>query len=206
MSLALEPSDGPVAADVFMGRDADILTEIASPGVAAAIWQRTPEPGFQSWMDGLDMDLLPDLRTVVPVHLAEAAVITACETSGLDAGPNRDVLASDIGALAVMMAKILDVDHVRLRLDVADEVMCPKFHIDWVPARLLCTYRGAETEYVPLGSEADPKRIRQAKRGAAALFRGALWNTDETTGILHRSPEVTPEDGPRLLLVIDPVA
>jgi hypothetical protein len=56
---------------------------------------------------------------------------------------NRDVLASDIGALAVMMARILDVDHVRLRLDVADEVMCPKFHIDRVPARLLCTYRGA---------------------------------------------------------------
>jgi hypothetical protein len=206
MSLALETSSGPVAADVFMGRDEDILTEIASPGVAAAIWQRTPEPGFQSWMDGLGKELLPDLRTVVPVHLAEAAVITACETSGLDACPERDILASDIGALAVMMAWILDVDHVRLRLDVADEVMCSKFHIDRVPARMLCTYRGAGTEYVPLGSEADPKRIRRVKRGAAALFRGALWDTDETTGILHRSPEVTLEDGPRLLLVIDPVA
>jgi hypothetical protein len=69
---------------------------------------------------------------------------------------NRDVLASDIGALAVMMARILDVDHVRLRLDVADEVMCPKFHIDRVPARLLCTYRGAGTEYVPWALKRTP--------------------------------------------------
>lgn len=205
MSLALEQSGRPVAADVFMARDADILCEIGSPGVAAAIWQRTPEPAFNSWIDQLQMNDLPDLRTVVPVHLAEAAVITACETAGLAACPERDTLASDVGALAVMMARILDVQTVRVRLDVADEVMCPKFHIDRVPARLLCTYRGAGTEYVPASSEHDPKRIRQLKRGAVGLFRGALWQGDDVTGILHRSPEVTPEDGPRLLLVIDPV-
>ncbi|WP_420414366.1 DUF1826 domain-containing protein [Roseibium sp.] len=205
MSLALDHSNRSVAADVFMAQDADILCEIGSPGVAAAIWQRTPEPAFNSWIDQLGMDDLPDLRTVVPVHLAEAAVITACETAGLEACPERDTLASDVGALAVMMARILDVQTVRVRLDVADDVMCPKFHIDLVPARLLCTYRGAGTEYVPASSEHDPKRIRQLKRGAVGLFRGALWQGDDVTGILHRSPEITPEDGPRLLLVIDPV-
>lgn len=205
MSLATSHSDQPLAADVIMSRDADILSEIASPGVAAAIWQRTPAADFQSWLDAFETEGLPDLRTVVPFHLAEAAVITACEAAGIEACPQRDMLAGDIAALSMMMARLLNIRHIRLRLDVADEVMCPKFHIDRVPARLLCTYRGAGTEYVPASSEHNPKRVRQLKTGAVGLFRGALWDGEEATGLKHRSPEVRPEDGARLLLVIDPV-
>ncbi len=205
MSLAHDHSGQSVAADVFMSRDADILGEIISPGIAAAVWQRTPEPAFQSWIDQLKREELPELRTVVPVHLAEAAVIAACETAGTQACAHRDVLASDIAALAVMMARIMNIRHVRLRLDVADEVMCPKFHIDHVPARLLCTYRGPGTQYVPTASELDPSRIRQLNTGAVAIFRGGLWDTGEVTGIKHRSPDILPGEKSRILLVIDPV-
>lgn len=205
MSLAEERGSRSVAADVFVSRDADILNEIGSPGVAAAIWQRTPDTAFQSWIDQLAMDDLPELRTVVPVHLAEAAVIAACEKAGLEQCAQRDVLASDAAALTLMLAKTLDIRQVRIRLDVANEVMCPKFHIDHVPARLLCTYRGKGTEYVPATAEQDPKRIRSLTTGSVGLFRGALWDSEETTGIKHRSPEIGPNDDCRLLLVIDPI-
>ncbi|MEP2704881.1 MAG: DUF1826 domain-containing protein [Roseibium sp.] len=206
MNLAGEPVVPVVAADVFMSRDADILDEIGSPGVALAIWQRSPEKVFQDWINQLNKNDLPELRTVVPVHLVEAAVAAACETVSLAPCAQRDVLASDVAALSQIMAKVLDIRQVRIRLDVADEVMCPKFHIDNVPARLLCTYRGKGTDYVPAGFEDEPKRIRQLKPGAVVLFRGALWNSEEATGIKHRSPAVAPEEGSRLLLVIDPVA
>lgn len=206
MNLPNEQADHDVAADVFMSRDVEILGEIGSPGVAAAIWLRKPEIAFQDWIDQLPKKKLPELRTVVPVHLAEAAVITACENVNVAPCAERDVLASDVAVLCLIMAKVLDIRQVRIRLDVADEVMCPKFHIDNVQARLLCTYRGKGTEYVPATAEDDRKQIRQLKPGAVGLFRGALWNSAEVTGIKHRSPEIVPEDGSRLLLVIDPVS
>jgi len=206
MSLAesFAPAQGH-AQDVLMGRDPDILGDIASPGVAAAIWTRSCDKEFEAWVDSLPMENLPELRTVVPVHLAEAAAIAACEEAKIKPGPRMDMLTGDMGALALMLAKSLGVDHVKIRLDVTDEVMCPKFHVDNVPARLLCTYRGAGTEYVPAGLEADPTSIRQVGRGAAALFRGGAWPGDERTGLLHRSPDPEAGTGARLLLVIDPV-
>ncbi|MBO6508089.1 MAG: DUF1826 domain-containing protein [Roseibium sp.] len=194
-----------LARDVIMARDPDILDDIHLPSVAASVWMRSPEPGFQDWIDGLPVDRLPEMNAVVPVHLAETAVIAACETAGTPAGGEQDMLAGDIGALALMMAKILRTEHVKLRLDVSDEVMCPKFHTDNVTARLLCSYRGPGTEYVPAGAETDPGRIRQVPTGAVALFRGRAWPDREETGLLHRSPPTPANCSARLLLVIDPV-
>lgn len=207
MSLAEireETGDG-LARDVLMGREPDILEDIHLPSVAASIWVRTPAPEFQSWIDTLPVEQLPELATVVPVHLAEAAVLAAAETAGMPAGPELDMLAGDVGALALMVAKTLQVDQIRLRLDVSDEVMCPKFHTDNVVARLLCSYRGPGTDYVVDGMEGDPRNIRQVGTGSVALFRGRMWPDAESTGLLHRSPAVPEEIGARLLLVIDPV-
>lgn len=194
------------ARDVLMGREPEILAGIEYPGVAASIWTRSCDKDFQHWIDSLRPENLPELRTSVPVHLAEAAAIAACEQAGLPSGSERDMLTGDVGALALIFAKTLKVRQIRIRLDVSDEVMCPKFHVDNVPARLLCTYRGPGTEYVPEGSEADRRRVRQVSRGAVGLFRGGAWPGLERTGLLHRSPDPATGTGPRLLLVIDPVS
>lgn len=207
MSLAEQSGNPgrPMARDVIMGRDPEILDDIHLPSVAASIWTRVPDPHFQAWIDGLPVERLPGLKTVLPIHLAEAAVLSACEAAGTPAGPEQDMLAGDVGALVLMVAKTLRVEQVRLRLDVSGEVMCPKFHTDNVPARLLCSYRGPGTDYVPEGAQDTPGRIRQVRTGAVALFRGRLWPDEERTGLLHRSPPVPQEIGARLLLVIDPV-
>ncbi|WP_420333193.1 DUF1826 domain-containing protein [Roseibium sp.] len=193
------------ARDVLMGREPEILEDINRPGIAASIWTRTCNRDFQDWVDSLPMEQLPELRTVVPVHLAEAAAIAACEQAQLSPSPERDMLTGDVGALALIVSKALDVQQVRIRLDVSDEVMCPKFHVDNVPARLLCTYRGAGTEYVLAGAEEDARQISKVKRGAVGLFRGGAWPGEERTGLLHRSPDPAAGGGARLLLVIDPV-
>ncbi|CTQ59654.1 DUF1826 domain-containing protein [Roseibium album] len=193
------------ARDVLMGREPDIFADIELPGVAAVIWNRSCDVGFQRWIDGMPPQNLPELRTVVPFHLAEAAAIAACEQVGIPSGRERDMLTGDIGALALLVAKTLKTRQVGIRLDVSDEIMCPKFHVDNVPARLLCTYRGTGTQYVPEGWDADPERIGQVARGAVALFRGGAWPGAERTGLLHRSPAPDIGAGPRLLLVIDPI-
>ena len=110
-------TERPLARDVIMARDPDILSDIHLPSVAASIWMRTPTPMFQAWIDALPIDQLPELNAVVPVHLAEAAVVAACETARTPAGREQDMLAGDVGALALMMAKILKTEHVKIRLD-----------------------------------------------------------------------------------------
>lgn len=192
------------ARDVFVSEDADILKDIALPGVAATIWRREMSPAFRTWINGLTFEELPRARTVVPFHLVEAAVLSACEIAGLAPCPERDTLASDIGALAIMAGRILGARYVRLRMEAAMSVTCPNFHVDNVPARLLCTYRGSGTEYVTEAGLEDPARYRQVPTGAVGLFRGSQWPSDEACGLLHRSPMPAEGEHARLLLVIDP--
>ena len=92
---------------------------------------------------------------------------------------------------------------VTLRVEVTDGQSCPKWHLDAVRARLLCTLRGAGTQFGPVSGPAQVDRIRQMPTGTAALFRGRNWGV-QPTGILHRSPPVIPGQT-RLLVVVDPV-
>lgn len=195
------PSRAPQSAqDVLIGTDDGILAEIEAPGVAATIWQRRADPAIEAWLSDLPADQLPQIRTSVPVDLVETAVLTACSLVGTPPGAMQDILASDVAALATMFCRIMKAKDVRLRLDVSHDVTCPRFHRDNVPARLLCTYRGAGTEYVTDARQEDKGRIRTMRPFAVGLFRGEKWPSAEPCRLLHRSP---PDKGPRLLLVID---
>ncbi|MCY6379939.1 DUF1826 domain-containing protein [Hoeflea prorocentri] len=194
------------AQDVVIGRQAEILADITAPGVGAAIWQRNPHTSFQTWIDALAVEQLPNLRVTVPVELAEEAVRTACKIAKTPPGPEQKMLAGDVGALALIYGDVMKTDYVQIRLDVSDGAMCPKFHLDNVPARLLCTYRGPGTEYVPEIHRQEPERIRTMNTGSVGLFRGATWASGERSSLLHRSPGAQAASGPRLLLVIDAAA
>ena len=99
--------------------------------------------------------------------------------------------------------------------------MCPKFHVDKVPCRLITTYTGVATEWLPhdrvnrrfLGPGAptvvgsapgicESGDIELLETGAVALLKGESWEGNEGCGLVHRSPSIA--DGrKRLLLTID---
>ncbi|NJM81090.1 MAG: DUF1826 domain-containing protein [Tabrizicola sp.] len=126
----------------------------------------------------------------------------ACEAASLPPSPWRDMLAGDCAALAVLFGDIMATPLVQLRLDVIQTDACKRFHLDRVPARLLCTYRGRGTEFGPATPEGGVTRISPLATGEAALFRGSLWPTEDC-GLLHRSPPIAGTGETRLLLVID---
>ncbi|MCT4654545.1 MAG: DUF1826 domain-containing protein [Cohaesibacter sp.] len=201
-----QPStERPAAVAVLMGREPEILNHICRQGVAAAIWQRCPISLFQNWVDALHPASLPQMRTIAPVNLVEDAVRAACDISKISAGSERDMLASDIAALAFMFSKIMNVQTVQVRLDVDDDVMCPRFHKDNVRARLLCTYRGPATQYIDETKPETPKYISQMTTGSVGIFRGKKWPSKEPCSLLHRSPHLPLKAVTRMLLVIDPV-
>lgn len=190
---------------VATGTAPETLARIEDAGVAAAVWQRARDPAFAAWIDGLAPDRLPRLRTkVAPAHAANA-VHAACAQAGTPRGALRDRLAEDAGALALIFAGLMGAPMLRLRLDVVEDDACRRFHCDRVLARLLCTYRGAGTEYGAGAPGARPTDVRALEPGAAAVFRGALWPGEETR-LLHRSPPMARGGMARLLLVLDPLA
>ena len=94
---------------------------------------------------------------------------------------------------------------LRLRLDVVTTNACPKFHIDAVTARLVCTYRGTGTQYGISTDGADPRRVFIVPTGSPILLRGTLWPEMPSSGLLHRSPPIEGTGETRLVLVLDPV-
>lgn len=131
-------------------------------------------------------------------------------------------LFQDISKVIMMFSNLFDVKNVWLRLDAIDGPMCPRFHVDNVKCRLVSTYFGPGTEWLPnnlvkrdkLGhgnnGESDEDSglflkqtdIRQLEVGDLGLLKGESWKNNQGHGLVHRSPQKT-DDYKRLYMTID---
>ncbi|MDE9450293.1 DUF1826 domain-containing protein [Aliiroseovarius sp. Z3] len=175
------------------------------PGCAAAIWHRRPLASFQSWIDGLSPETLPNARVILRPADVRDAVLQICDVNGTPDCAERTCLIDNIAALADMFAAQMQAKLLRLRLDVVTTNACRKFHTDVVTARLVCTYRGTGTQYGIGVDSGDPRRIFTVPTGAPILMRGTLWPAQPRSGLLHRSPPIEGSGETRLVLVLDPV-
>lgn len=104
----------------------------------------------------------------------------------------------------------------RLLFAVISTNMCTKLHSDINDLRMLCTYAGSGTIWVPdaaIDEKAnhpksnskeiiiDESLLRQAKPGDVVILKGALY--PDADPILHRSPSIEESNQKRLLLRID---
>ena len=121
-----------------------------------------------------------------------------------------------------MFCCLFELQRTGLRLSVLDRPMCPRFHVDRVPCRLVTTYEGCATDWLPhasvnrtklgMGSNGMPDNksglfesttdIQTLNCAEVALLKGELWENNENAGLVHRSPEV-PAGQTRLLLTLD---
>jgi hypothetical protein len=178
---------------------------LAKPGCAAAIWQRQPLPAFQTWIDGVDPENLPSAWLILKPQRMLSVLSGLCDTSLMPEGPHRQRLIEDIAALSHLFCDLMDAPYVRLRLSRVTANACRKFHIDAMTARLVCIYRGTETQYGNSVDGADPERIFTVPTGTPILLRGTLWPEQPRAGLLHRSPPIEGSGETRLVLVLDPI-
>ena len=59
------------------------------------------------------------------------------------------ILSKDILKLVEMFCCLFGLKQAGLRLIALDTAMCPSFHVDRVPCRLITTYQGIATEWIP---------------------------------------------------------
>lgn len=195
-----------------------VLTDIYRDEVNIAIWQNQLSSTLVKNVTQL-MDESPNIKVVMIATPEEIAESLAEQHSSLVA---QKALCQHIALLADMFCTLFEQERVGLRLNSLDRAMCPKFHVDHVPCRLVTTFSGVATQWLPhdcvdrtklgAGSQglADEESglfnqlsdIQQLTSGDVALLKGSGWFNNEQGGLVHRSPAVAANEK-RLLLTMD---
>ncbi len=201
-----------------VGQDPSVLTSIYDDQTNMAIWQRQHQKVLdlyaQEWiqrhpfhtpriilsadkaLDQLD-ELLPDLDY-------------------------KDEFQQDVALLVDMFSCLFDANEIGLRIAPLTKAMCPRFHVDKIPCRLIINYGGLGTEwlleenvnrhYLGRGAKGLPdhqsgilrgdETIQQVSTQQVALLKGSGWIGNEKHGLVHRSPDLS-SGQTRLLLTLD---
>ncbi|WP_122751251.1 DUF1826 domain-containing protein [Pseudomonas sp. H26/SER47-MNA-CIBAN-0231] len=193
----------------------ETLTRILEDQTNLAVWQRQLPvhiADFAQLVLSLNEPLAESLCLELPDEDAEP------DLAGLAAGL-RDLqgfegFMSDLKWLISAFACLLGARRIGVRLRVLDKAMCPRFHVDHVPVRLITTYAGIGSQWLEEGAmdrlqlgqvdaePQDPASIRQLNSGDVALLKGEKWYGNEGFGLIHRSPQPAPGER-RLLLTLD---
>lgn len=106
--------------------------------------------------------------------------------------------------------------HFKVLFSSIETDMCSRFHTDMNELRLLSTYYGPGTLWLPEKAEnrnayhsgesnkeiiQDSKLIQQANTGDVLILKGALYSNAKA--VIHRSPSIQKKGQKRLLLRID---
>ncbi|MCE5359539.1 DUF1826 domain-containing protein [Candidatus Igneacidithiobacillus taiwanensis] len=206
--------DKPSSYALMVDAAAD-LAAIYDPDVQLVVWQRPLNAELRSYWqraaeagnvgrrivarDGaLPEDLLPDL-------------------------PGVETAWSELRFVDWLFRDLCEVRTLGVRIECSQDRVCPRFHVDHVALRLLCTWKGPGSEWVDdaqvdrrflgAGSRGLPDeqsgllrpgaKIWQIPEQAIALCKGDAWAGNERRGVVHRSPAVAPADGARVLLALD---
>lgn len=193
------------------------LADIHQEGIGIAISQQTISEPLKAAVAGF-LITHPRFKTSTVMALESASA----EISQFAEGSIPVELAENIAGHVAMFCSLFAINTVGVNLAVINDVMCPRFHADRVPCRLITSYCGPATEWLPhsvvdrsklgLGSDGlpdhlsglypDERDIQQLSCGDVALLKGTLWPGNENAGQVHRSPAV--EFGERrLLLTLD---
>lgn len=194
------------------------LVCVFEPEVQVVCLRREPNLFVQRSLD--DLARAGALGTGFRIALSAAGPLDAGALPDL---PARGPLQADIALLLELYADLVGCPSLGLRVEIVERAMCPRFHIDRVGIRLLCTYRGPATEWLDdvwadrsklgggssrLPDEAsglmrDPARVVRAEPFDVVLLKGCAWPVNELRGAIHRSPTVPTHMAPRVLVSID---
>ena len=203
---------------VIESNEPDILSEIYKSEVNIVIWRRTLPPALKLEIQNLLFH---------ENFMGSQATIDISESTDyleeiMRGQPNNLLLRDDIGQLIEMYAYLFDLQTTGVRIKSLSEAMCPRFHVDRVPCRLVSTYHGPATEWLnndcvdrsklghgnkglpdeKSGLISDINCIQSLTPGDVALLKGELWPNNQGSGLVHRSPN-TSNVNKRLLLSLD---
>lgn len=200
--------------------EAGVFAHFFEPQFSIAIWQRAASPLITDYLSHVSLG--GGVRGVVSADsVRELLNAEIPDSSEYNSG--RQALIDDIILQIDMLMCLVGCESVGFRLTPLTDAMCPKFHVDNIQLRQICTYLGPATEWLPshllkrefLGkgslNETETERlypndtsIEQLQPFDVALLKGEAWRDNEGKGIVHRSPSVA-VGSTRVVMTLDPM-
>ena len=196
----------------------DVLADIYQENTNIAVWKRSLTDKLLKASKSV-LSTNPDLEISLIVSPQDTISVLQAR---LDSSKMVMILIEDIHKLVNMFCDLFDLTRVGLRLTSLKHAMCPRFHVDNVPCRLITTYQGIATEWLShsdadrsklgtgnkgkpdsqSGIYQDESDVQQLSQGYVALLKGEAWVGNEGKGLIHRSPQLH-DQASRLILTID---
>ncbi len=195
----------------------EILADIYREDCNLSVWRRSITSAMQ-------LDIANFIKSGAKLNLVRQVSpnsVTQTLLPYLDELNCAFELCEDISQLVDMFCCLFDLQQAGLRLSILNKAMCPKFHVDKVPCRLITTYSGCATQWLAnhsidrqhlarpaeiLNSETarfyNPEHVCELKPGEVALLKGETWPNNENAGLIHRSPALKSGEK-RLMLTLD---
>lgn len=182
--------------------------------VNLVVWRRGRPPEISEIVNAA-----PDGRTLIledqPLYLRYNSL--TADVHSLLAGLPAGGLADDIEMLASAYMRISGLGAARPRLERVETDSCRLFHTDTVGLRLICSYAGPGTEWLPDADVAraalgkgvnaaicpDMSALRSISTGDVAVMKGEAWPGNAGRGLVHRSPPIAGTGLRRLVFTLD---
>jgi hypothetical protein len=192
--------------------DSSQLSVVRRASVDVCVWKRTSGLPAQ-WLDAAsgEADFHHDARNVLARDIDFGRWLVPLG-DGVEVGQLR----ADLDTLLGLWVKLVGDVPLRVQLSTIENQKCPRFHIDNVGLRLLCTYAGPGTEWIAEPA-LDRDRLRtcsmrdaplrpggqvsQVERLDVLIMKGSAWPGNGQRGAVHRSPHVHGQR--RLVLTLD---
>ncbi len=198
--------------------ESEACKRLARDEVSLVSWHRELPPGLD--------EQLVEWAKHFPAQFDEILCMPNYELSGATRGLGaqaRTWLTTDIATLLARFAHVADARRLRVSFGAVRTDQCRKFHVDYVQYRLVTTYVGPGTEWVPdeaVRREAldhppdcpcdankeivrDASAIRHAVPGDVLMMKGGRHATHR--GAVHRSPPIEGTGRVRVVLIASTV-
>ncbi len=217
---SFQPIPHKPAARAIISRDFADLTRIYEDGVNLCLIERPIPKVIEDFVYSA-LQQFGNLELSQPVNPEQFRFASlwpqACNTLGYSEW------LKDIELLTSAFCELFGLNQAGLRLRTLQNAMCPRFHVDRVPARMICSYGGIGTEWLPefaldrqklgIGSGGlpdeksgliqDKTAIRWMPAYSVGLMKGEYWEGNEGQGLVHRSPTPTAVQPRRLVMTLD---
>ncbi|EWH10772.1 hypothetical protein DS2_06966 [Catenovulum agarivorans DS-2] len=198
-------------------QDPSILADIYDPNTNIAIWKHKLEAKITEEIAVIQkLSRLNLVSSVTPDSIKEQLI------NHSDIFGQTPQFTQHLATVVEMFCTLFDLPRAGMRLNLLTKAMCPKFHVDHIPCRLVSTFSGHATEWLEhskvnrakLGAGSHGltdeqsgiyrhhSDIQQLDVGDVALLKGDGWQGNEGAGLVHRSPTVRTNEC-RLLLTLD---
>lgn len=204
-----------------IGADVNVIEAIFEPAISLVVFRRPIEFTIAQYL----REASPGLRSGESRHCVTlASPATKRLFADFPAGPGREALIADYLWQLELFTIIADAREVGVRTISTREQTCPRFHVDKVQVRQICTWQGVATEWLQsddvdrrfLGSRSGGKSDEASgllRPGACinrmgtfdvGLMKGEMWPDNTGRGLVHRSPD--PGAVPRVMMTFDALA